>query len=558
MKSINFSYFWEDKCSIISDSIEERFGLARKTIDSDYFGIFAVTFDSANIGMQGIANYHVKNFILKNPHVQYGADVNTQDEDGNSSMMNLFDEESNDMRICIKALELLLDLIFEYNAEKNSIILEAVKLLIERGVGINVRNGNGQSALHVAVEYCKDIKKDRTYIYIDFSTLFMKIFVDVFSKSMLLHRILRCDNRENLSEQLVKGLEFLLLPHRGSFVIGVKTTFRFRSPKIISVTYSELSLNSEQMKLFANKLAAVLKNGADVNMKDNNGKTALHQAVYRTRTKHVAFLLKNGADPNITDVNGDIPLNYNFRSYDSKRLLQKLEKFLTILKLNIQHNADISHYGGDGKTVLHLLIKKIRKFTLTPKKADWETVSKFVHQYMEILLKHGLDVNIKDGDGSTALNEAVSYCDYDTAKILVEHGADVNTVQFKGGFLENKVPQSLNLLTTLNVLAIIELWQSKGFQINNYQYLKVFKFLMFFEDSEMNNDHHSLLRKLWYKSDTTLIKDLHWKDVFEFGNSKTWLRSSSRNNNFHDFGCGHFLFMLKMASITIIRCFKEI
>uniref|UniRef100_A0ABD2WID6 Uncharacterized protein n=1 Tax=Trichogramma kaykai TaxID=54128 RepID=A0ABD2WID6_9HYME len=49
-------------------------------------------------------------------------------------------------------------------------------------------------------------------------------------------------------EQLIEST-LGLVANLGSFVIGVKTTFRFRSPRIISVTYSELSLNSEQMSV---------------------------------------------------------------------------------------------------------------------------------------------------------------------------------------------------------------------------------------------------------------------------------------------------------------------
>ncbi|XP_023317997.1 ankyrin-2-like [Trichogramma pretiosum] len=482
--------------------------------------------------------------------IQYKTDVNIQNKDGCTPIMNLF-SYAEDYKLRLKVCKLLLEngadvtlinnegntvlhLIFKNNAEKNPIIFEAVELLLKSGVDVNKQNEKGYSALHLAADHCEHVKiidlllkngadpnaldkngltalsyictkpnsadRDVTctklkevhlkmiklliqykadpyvknhqnsspimYLFEgdfcigDELSLRMKIFkllvesgadfsnFDVFSKSMLLHRILRCDHWGYLSEQLVKGLEFLL------------------------------------------------KNGVDINMKDNNGETALHQAVRCTQTKHVAFLLKNGADPNITDVIGNIPLNYtfeNFHRFLSDHLLseQYLKKHLELLKLNVEHNADPSHVGGDGKTVLHSLMDEIRSLTLDSEEAaDWKAVSKYVPQYVEILLKHGLDVNVKDGDGCTALNEAVSYCNYDVAKILVKHGADVNTVKFEGGFLEW---EWMGYLSLLNFLAIIKLWQSKGFQINNHQYLTAFKFLTFHQDFEIHSGILDLL-----------------------------------------------------------------
>ena len=44
--------------------------------------------------------------------------------------------------------------------------------------------------------------------------------------------------------------------------------------------------------------------GADFNLADYNGRTALHVAAAHCRADHVAFLLAHGANPGAVDVNG--------------------------------------------------------------------------------------------------------------------------------------------------------------------------------------------------------------------------------------------------------------
>ncbi|XP_023316824.1 uncharacterized protein LOC111694147 isoform X2 [Trichogramma pretiosum] len=444
--------------------------------------------------------------------IQYKADVNVRDEDGWSpiiySLYPTEDYKFENLKACKLLLEngvdvtlvdhegnTVLHLIFQYNT-LHPIILEAVELLLKSGFDVNVQNRNGNTALHVAVlwknsddpnivDNCVSTplhaiccRTELTEVHLKIIQLLIQYKADINIQNLCgLTPIMNLLNETKDCDSCLEVFKLLAKYHIND--TSLDELGRQMLPKMFT---SWIPISN-----IAKEVEFLLESGVNVNIRDKYGYSVLHNAVQDLKVEQVEFLLKNGADPNITDVN------------------------------------DISHCGGDGKTVLHSLIiglsSSSSRYSLPydEEKNHLERISKYVHQYVEILLKHGLDVNVKDRDGFTALNEAVSYCNYDIVKILLEHGADVNTVQFKGGFLEHKVPESLNLLTTLNVLAIIELWQSKGFQINNHQYLKVFKFLTLFEDSEMINDRHSLLRELWYKSNTLLINDLHWKDVFEFG-----------------------------------------
>lgn len=52
-----------------------------------------------------------------------------------------------------------------------------------------------------------------------------------------------------------------------------------------------------------------MKNGADVNQKDNNGTTNLHSAAYSGDRKTVEILVRNHADVNIESKNGETALH---------------------------------------------------------------------------------------------------------------------------------------------------------------------------------------------------------------------------------------------------------
>ena len=111
--------------------------------------------------------------------------------------------------------------------------------------------------------------------------------------------------------------------------------------------------------------ALLLLRGADVNMKNKDGDTALKQAAYGGCTETCKLLLENGADVNAKNNYGETAL---------------------------AHAARIGYP---------------------------ETCA--------LLIGKGADVNAKANDGTTALMEVAAACgDIKTCKLLIEKGADVN------------------------------------------------------------------------------------------------------------------------------------
>ena len=141
----------------------------------------------------------------------------------------------------------------------------------------------------------------------------------------------------------------------------------------------------------------LIENGANVNAKDNLGRTLLHSAAEGNATETAALLLKSGAQVNAKSDNGGTPLH-------SAAYNNATEAAALLLKNGAQVNAK----SDNGGTPLH--------------SAAYNNAT----EAAALLLKSGAQVNAKNDDGGTPLHSAAYNNATETAALLLKSGAQVN------------------------------------------------------------------------------------------------------------------------------------
>ncbi|MDD5456106.1 MAG: ankyrin repeat domain-containing protein [Candidatus Margulisbacteria bacterium] len=142
-----------------------------------------------------------------------------------------------------------------------------------------------------------------------------------------------------------------------------------------------------------------------IEMKDDNGRTALPTAVFNGHKEIVELLIKNGADVNTIDNTGTTPLMWAaFRGYTE------------IVDLLLEKNADVKARSIWGTTALMQVANGNNDLNLLKKLIDF-----------------GAEVNMQNNKGETALFCAVKCAKREMIAELARCGAKVNA-KTKSGF----------------------------------------------------------------------------------------------------------------------------
>mgnify|MGYP001187742189 CR=1 FL=1 len=206
-------------------------------------------------------------FLVKN-----GADVNAQDENGNTPLHLLTNTIRN---------------------------IASIKLLVEKGASINIKNKEG---------------------------------INAFSKAIELARYRNIDNEQTINFLIEQGADVNTEDEN-------KVTPLM---KIISIGETQ-ELNLELIK-------KIITNGANIDAYDKNGKTALHYAMeqksrYENR-KLIKLLIEKGADVNVKDNKGNTPLTLATKNYDVELIKSLVEggALLSIKDKKGKGAIDYIHY----------------------------------------------------------------------------------------------------------------------------------------------------------------------------------------------------------------------
>ena len=148
----------------------------------------------------------------------------------------------------------------------------------------------------------------------------------------------------------------------------------------------------------------LISRGADINALDRGGKSPLSKAVKFQKPDFVELLLKGGADVNIRCLySGRTPLHEATLRHGDLDIAQSL----------ISHGANVNalvldHGIYEGSSPLSTAIA-----AQSP-------------DFVELLLKTGADVNIRNIYDWTPLHEAAGRESSDIVQLLISHGADIN------------------------------------------------------------------------------------------------------------------------------------
>ena len=192
----------------------------------------------------------------------------------------------------------------------------------------------------------------------------------------------------------------------------------------------ETALLAATEKNETNTVISLLKQGANINATDSQGRTPLMIATYKNDVKTAKVLIEAGADVNIQDDMKNNPFLY-----------AGAEGYLDILKLTIDAGADptiTNRYGGTALIPAseHGYIDVIKEL-LTRTHIDvnhvnnlgWTALMEAIvlsngnetqQQVIRLLIEHGADVNIPDNDGVAPLEHARAHNFAEIEKILLE------------------------------------------------------------------------------------------------------------------------------------------
>ncbi|KAI4316292.1 hypothetical protein L6164_024286 [Bauhinia variegata] len=145
----------------------------------------------------------------------------------------------------------------------------------------------------------------------------------------------------------------------------------------------------------------LLRNGADPNEADRNGRTALNIAASNGNKQCILLLLEYGADPNNRDKSGNIPL------WEAMMGGHK-----SVMKLLMDNGADL--FSAD-----------VAQFAST-------AVEQNNLELLKELVEFGVDVSQAKADGITALHTAVCEGNAEIVRFLVEKGAQVDKPDIHG------------------------------------------------------------------------------------------------------------------------------
>lgn len=151
-------------------------------------------------------------------------------------------------------------------------------------------------------------------------------------------------------------------------------------------------LHHAAFKCDSQRVAELIKIGADINAKDQEGRTPLLYALTKKNLNFVEFLIRSGADVNISDNNNATALHWAVPNHD-----------VALIEMLLGAGANVNCQDGEGWTPLHYAVMGKKK------------------KIIRMLVAKGADINIEEKEGDTPLSIALDCPKDHLADLLQRH-----------------------------------------------------------------------------------------------------------------------------------------
>ncbi|XP_062593371.1 ankyrin-2-like [Saccostrea cucullata] len=289
--------------------------------------------------------------------------------------------------------------------------VEILKFLLEKGLDIKCTRKDGSSVLHLCclkrnIDMCKYLVN--TYPFL--------LDVTDIDGGNALHDAAWSGNIKILTFLLEKGLDIKCTGKDGSSVLHLCCLKRnIDMCKYLVNTYSDLlyvtnnngenALHKAAQSGYVYLVIFLVEKGLDIKCTRNDGSTVLHLCCLNSKIDMCKYLVNTYPDLlNVTDNNGQNALHDAAWSGN-----------VEILKFLLDKGSDINSARKDGKTVLHLccLNSKI------------DMCKYLVNTYPFLL-------DVTDIDGGNALHDAAWSCNVEILKFLLGKGLDIKCTRNDG------------------------------------------------------------------------------------------------------------------------------
>lgn len=245
---------------------------------------------------------------------------------------------------------------------------------------------------------------------------------------------------------------------------------------------SALSWATMMGKTEATKL--LIEQGADLNVRQEDGGTPLHIAVALGRSEIAELLINEGADVNAKNRRGDVPasalrvpwgmLKFMIGMFDIKleqkevqagraKIAKMLNVEFTTQPQQVANDVWQAVFIGDLNMVKKSVADGLDVNARNPSSGDPLLFTAAVMGHTEImgfLLKKGADINIQNRDGNSSLHVAAFFGHAEAAELLLKQGANIHSRNKQGATAIDNA--KLDWDTTQAILNIIQMEVKKA------------------------------------------------------------------------------------------------